>query len=335
MKRYIFPLGLILVFVALQACKEPLPEEMIPPTPAYCLEEGSEYLIPLVDSCRTQPFAPMGNIWTPAEEQKYLYGWPFGNPTNINEVLFMRNQTDISGVAAQGQILKMNLCTGEKEILASELVSGFAVSSDGWLIYRRYDGNWKIKTNGDSLTQLEPLVTEFDWHPSGDQIIGLTIDDRWALLNADGQIIQFLDSIQGHTKPLWSPDGAHIVFSGFTNEGSFNYLYEVATQQIQQIPVKLSNLLKCWADNDHLYTATSAGDLVKLNIHTHQVVEILKPACVNKAYVPTMRSQDGQYLFSWLDFYEEIAPGSPLLNRYTKLVVMNLDGSNEREIVVE
>ncbi|GAB4403828.1 MAG: hypothetical protein OHK0039_03470 [Bacteroidia bacterium] len=64
-------------------------------------------------------------------------------------------------------------------------------------------------------------------------------------------------------------------------------------------------------------------------------MEVLKPACVNKAYVPTMRSQDGQYLFAWLDFYEEIAPVSPLLNRYTKLVVMNLDGSNEREIVVE
>jgi hypothetical protein len=335
MKRYIFPLLFILILGLFQACKEQGPEKMIPPTPAYCLEEGSEYLIPLVDSCRTQPFPRMGNIWTPPEEQKYLYGWPFVSPLDKNVIVYTRRQTDTSGIGKFPQVWTMNLCTGEKELLASELASGFAVSTDGWLMYRRYDGNWKVKLNGDSLTQLETLVTEFDWHPSGDQIIGLTIDDKWALLNADGQIIQFLDSIRGHNNPLWSPDAAHIVFSGFTNEGSFNYLYEVANQQIQQIPVKLSNLLKCWADNDHLYTATSAGDLVKLNIHTYQVVEVLKPACVNKTYVPTSHSNDGQHLLCGYNLFEEITPGSPLLNRYTKLVVMNLDGSNEREIVVE
>lgn len=183
--------------------------------------------------------------------------------------------------------------------------------------------------------QLRTLVTEFDWNPAGDKIIGHIGDGKWALLDANGQIIQMLDSIRGHHYPLWSPDGEHIVFSGYTNEGSFNYLYDVANQHIEQIPVKLSSLVKCWADNDHLFTATSDGDLVKLNIYTHQVVEILKPACFNKAYVPESVSSDGRYLLCGYSINEETAPGSPLLNRYTKLVVMNLDGSNEREIVVE
>jgi len=335
MNRLLIFASTLLVLAAFQSCKETRPEEMIPPTPAYCLEEGSEYLIPLVDSCRIQPFPRMGNIWTPPEEQKYLYGWPMVSPLDKNVIVYTRRQTDTSGTGKFPQVWTMNLCTGEKNLLATELVSGLSISHDGWLTYRTYDGNWKIKPNGDSLTQLETPMIDFDWHPSGQQMVGKTLEDRWALLDDDGQLIQMLDSIQGHRNPRWSPDGEHISFNGFTNFGSFVYLYNVSNQQINQIPVSLKFGYSFWVDNDHLLVPHQSGDLVKLNIHTQQIVEVIKPACVNKDYAASSLSQDGQFLLCGYSINEESTPGSSLLNRYTKLIVMNLDGSNEREIVVE
>lgn len=325
-------LALLIGFMACQQSDQPWPPMLS--AQADCLTNGSDFLIPLIDSCRTQPFAPMGNIWIPANEQKYLYGWPLVNPDNSNEIIYLKNQTDTSGTATLGQIWKMDLCSGEKQLLESTSVGVFAWSSKDWIHFQRGAGNWKIKSSGDSLTQLATRMSHFDWHPSGQSMIGHIGDGEWALLDEDGQMIQLLDSIRGHRNPLWSPDGAYIVFSGYTDEGAFNYLYEVATQQINQIPIKLSNQVKCWADNDHLLTATSDGDLVRLNIHTHQI-SVHKPNCKNKTYIPTSVSADGQHIFAWLDFYEESQPGSPILNRYTKLVVMDIDGGNEREIVLD
>lgn len=335
MNRLLIVVSTLLTLGTFQSCKETRLEEVIPPPPAYCLEEGSEYLIPLVDSCRTQPFPRMGNIWTPPNEKRYLYGQPLVNPLDPNMIIYTRSQSDTLGTAKFPQVWTMNLCTREKKLLATELVSEVSISHDGWLTYRTYDGNWKVKPNGDSLTQLATPMIDFDWHPSGQQMVGLTINDEWALLNANGQLIQILDSIRGHHSPKWSPDGAHIAFRGFTNFGSFVYLYHVPSQQINQIPVPLKVGHHFWVDDDHLLVSHESGDLVKMNIHTQQIVEVIKPACVNKDYFASSLSQDGQFLLCGYSINEESTPGSSLLNRYTKLVVMNLDGSNDREIVVE
>ncbi|GAB4403821.1 MAG: hypothetical protein OHK0039_03460 [Bacteroidia bacterium] len=82
---------------------------------------------------------------------------------------------------------------------------------------------------------------------------------------------------------------------------------------------------------DKAYT----GNMVKINIHTHQIVNVLEPFCVNILYIPYSMSKDGQYLFCGYNLFEESIPGSSILNSHTKLVVMDIDGGNRREIVVE
>ncbi len=110
MKRYIFPLGLILVLVAFQACKEQLPEELVA-TPSYCLEEGSEYLIPLVDSCRTQPFPRSGPIWIPPNaQQEYQYYRPMASALDPNQVIYQRGERDSS--SRLDQLWTINLHRG-------------------------------------------------------------------------------------------------------------------------------------------------------------------------------------------------------------------------------
>jgi len=333
MKQSIFPL--LALLISLSACRDRSSAVPLPPTPTYCLEEGSDYLIPLVDSCRTQPFVPMGNIWIQPNVGKYLYGSPIVNPLDSDVIVYSRSQPDTLGTAEFLQVWTLNLCTGEKALLATELVSETSISMDGWLVYRTYEGSWKVKLNGDSLTKLAEVITDFDWHPSGEKMIGLTLSNKWALLDANGQIIQMLDSINGHRHPLWSPNGEHIAFNGYHSSGSFVYLYNVSSQQIDEIPIPLKVGYHFWLDEDHLLVSHKSGDLVSLNIHTQQIVDVVQPTCVNKSYFASDINQDGKYLLCTYDIFEESTPGSSLLNRYTKLVVMNMDGSNVREIVVD
>lgn len=335
MKRYIFPLGLILVFVALQACKEPLPEEIISPTPAYCLEEGSEYLIPLVDSCRTQPFPRSGPIWIPPNEETFIYHQPIISSTNPNHIIYQRHQTDTSSVL--DQLWMINLCTGNKSLLANNVWSGVIQSATGWMLYNSNDAVWKMNSDGDSLIQLANFFIPIDWHPSGHQIIGRMVDGNWAIVDAEGQLLQVLSSIKNYEALRWSPDGTYLAMQGAENDIAYVYLYEVATGQIEKIPVPTSATWHLWVDNDHMLIRDKAytGNIVKINIHTHQIVNVLEPFCANVIYFPQSISTDGQYLLSGYNLFEESIPGSSILNRYTKLVVMDIDGGNRREIVVE
>lgn len=335
MNRLLIFASTLLVLAAFQSCKETRLEEVIPPPPAYCLEEGSEYLIPLVDSCRTQPFPRMGNIWTPPNEEPHLYFQPIVSTTNPNQIIYHRYQRDSSH--NPHQLLTLDLCTGETVLLAEDFKAGFIQSMDGWILYSTDNRVIKIRTNGDSLTQLSNYFFPADWHPAGDRILGKMLDGNWAIFNTDGQLLQTLPSIRNYECPRWSPNGKYLAIQGAEDHVAYVYLFELATEQIEQIPVPTSASWHFWVDNDHLLIQDKnhTGNIVKMNIHTHQVVNTIQPYCVNTSYVPYSLSPDGQFLFCGYNIFEESTPGSSLLNRYTKLVVMNLDGSNEREIVVE
>jgi hypothetical protein len=334
MKRYIFPLLLILVLGAFQACKEPLPEEIISPTPAYCLEEGSEYLIPLVDSCRTQPFPRSGPIWIPPNaQQEYQYYRPMASALDPNQVIYQRGERDSS--SKLDQLWTINLCTGDKALLVEGIHSAAAQSKSGWILYNTGNKLWKIKANGDSLTQLANYLYQFSWHPSGHQIIGRMVDGSRAIVDAQGQLLQILPSLKGYGTGLWSPDGDYIsLIGGDGNNIRYLYLYEVATGQIEKI-VPASSSYHHWLDEHHLLIHDQTGSIIKFHIHSHQIVSNLIPSCVNLRYVPNSLSTDGQYLFCGYNLFEESIPGSSILNSYTKLVVMDIDGGNRREIVVE
>jgi len=335
MKRYIFPLGLILGLIAFQACKEQLPEEMIPPTPAYCLEECSEYLIPLIDSCRTQPFAPSGPIWIPPNApQEYQYYRPMASALDSNEVIYQRHESDSS--SKLDQLWKINLCSGEKTLLVDGIHSAATQSKSGWILYNTGNQLWKVKANGDSLTQLANYLYQFHWHPSGHQIVGRMVDGNWGILDTKGHLLQVLSSIKNYDGLQWTPDGTYLSMLGAENNTSHIYLYEFATGQIEKIPIPASSG-PLWVDNDHFLVQDKAytGSIVKVNIHSHQVVHVLQPRCVNIIYYPYSISKDGRYLLCGYNLFEESIPGSSILNSYTKLVVMDIDGGNRREIVVE
>ncbi|GAB4403816.1 MAG: hypothetical protein OHK0039_03450 [Bacteroidia bacterium] len=212
MKRYIISVLIVLILGLLQACKEQISEEIVPPVPAYCLEDTSEYLIPLIDSCRTHPFPRMENIWTPPNVQEYLYFRPMASALDSDEVIYQRHESDSS--SKLDQHWKINLCSGEKTLLVDGIHSAATQSKSGWILYNTGNQLWKVKANGDSLTQLANYLYQFDWHPLGRQIVGRMVDGNWGILDAEGQLLQVLSSIKNYEGLRWSPDGAYLAMQG-------------------------------------------------------------------------------------------------------------------------
>ncbi len=120
------------------------------------------------------------------------------------------------------EIHKRNLVSGVESVVCSGVSwSEISASTSGWLAFN-LSGNdiWKVKSNGDSLTQLTFDQSSYDpfWNGNGDkygfrQVIGSTY--RTIICNPQGQ---HLDTISGYgwQHTAWSRNNQFLISSPFT-----------------------------------------------------------------------------------------------------------------------
>ncbi len=100
------------------------------------------------------------------------YYYPCFNPNNPEQLAYCRDETTVFKPGYELWVI--DFCTGERKMLVDNLFYGLDWSIKDWLIYTATDQNiWKIKSNGDSLTQLT-FVGAYNrypkWSPNGDRI---------------------------------------------------------------------------------------------------------------------------------------------------------------------
>ncbi|MFK8104556.1 MAG: TolB family protein [Saprospiraceae bacterium] len=104
---------------------------------------------------------------------RYDYYYPVFNPKNNNEIAYLRFDNTTWGLAHDLWIF--NFCTGEQKKIADNAAHSLSWSDKGWLLFGGVNQQlWKVKTNGDSLTQLT-FSGDYNrfpkWNPSGDKYL--------------------------------------------------------------------------------------------------------------------------------------------------------------------
>jgi hypothetical protein len=136
------------------------------------------------------------------------YSSPCFNPNNEEEIIYL---------GADGldtfKLYKLNLKTNER----SEILEGLIYpiprwSVKDWIIFSKSDFNvYKIKSNGDSLTQLTDSGNCFGpvWNKEGNSFIyheGFTTPTRGIVCEEDGLVIDTIIGVGQHNWPSWRHD---------------------------------------------------------------------------------------------------------------------------------
>lgn len=110
-------------------------------------------------------------IFTPDYEslEEYVYNEPVINPNNSFEFAFIRqNPSDIMSIP---ELCIYDFCDNSIDIIALDVLSGISWSTKNWIIFTKSNNElFKIKANGDSLTQLTSTGDYNNyakWSPSG------------------------------------------------------------------------------------------------------------------------------------------------------------------------
>lgn len=150
---------------------EATPMDIIPECPAYLTEPI------FLEDDTTFRFCNDCIDFSPCEELshegiRFDYYYTCFNPANPNQIAYYRY--DNSKFQSVFDIWTLDLCTGEQRKLTDNGYYGLDWGINGWLLYTSPDQNiWKIKSNGDSLTQLtfEGAYNRYPkWDPKGERI---------------------------------------------------------------------------------------------------------------------------------------------------------------------
>jgi len=170
------------------------------PYPGYCTEDpGSVWEI---SHYTDGAFSPDGN------KVAFVYtGNPYGNPSGPDTIgLYIYELSDGSF---------RGIFTGY--LYTFPVPHDFDFSPDGeWIVFSWGKQIWKVKVNGDSLTQLTFSGENFypRWSPDGRKtVFHVPLGDSagiW-MINSDGSGKHKIGQ-WGWNYPDWSPDGGHLIF---------------------------------------------------------------------------------------------------------------------------
>jgi hypothetical protein len=298
-----------------------------------CIDTAKSWLFAL-DSCRKKKFPYVsGPGYQIVDTQPRTIPYTV-NPQNTSEIIYW------TGLYGGENTFIFDMCTGIKRTLnvpcESSLISW---GSNGWLLFSCASGLWKMKPNGDSLTQI-PGVSENVWRDRS---------PAWRPFHTDflyesdfGVVIAQEDGTPLDTftleKPVWSFDGKR-VFGKKTNGNSVQIIaYELDTKAESIILQSVSrNTTVCsFTDENHILWLDginnppgedNALEILKTNIHTLET-SVFTKMYVNMRYQVLFRpSPDGAFLYSQFSKYRFLQYGELEVNRYVAFI--NSDGSCE------
>lgn len=277
-------------------------------------------------------FPPSSNLLGYQYQQPEItYNAPCFNPNNSNEIIFVRGYYSTQS----NELVKYNMITKNETVLlnSTQICGRPDWGKNGWILLNKGDNQvWKIKDNGDSLTQ---LTTQFGidaiWSPNADEFaywvqIGSTYYTFFSDVN--GNVFDTLLYPNILYRGAWSPDGSKIA-TNFTYNLSYIDLITKQTIQIN-IPSNSTPIYDInWLSDSKTMIWCSDDGFFKTNINTNLTTRI-KTACSSRRYIyPTVFNN--KVIIQRFD--------SKLISENTiwtenNLYIMDVDGKNETKLII-
>ncbi|MEZ4849165.1 MAG: hypothetical protein R3B93_11220 [Bacteroidia bacterium] len=272
------------------------------------------------------------------EQSGFQYMAPHFNPNNSQEFVFFKYDFG----QKKGGLYKYNLITKEEShIVDAGVIPMARWSVKDWIAFTNSDRQiWKIKSNGDSLTQLTNFGENFypDWNSEGTQLIIKRTDqspiDNWIILTENGQKIMELDSTLGTSNwHSWSPDGRILSYL-FGPSLVYTYIDSIKPIIIPNITPSGGGIIRhSWENNSESIIWSGNNGIFRTNIFSHETEQITH-ACDEIIYMYISISPDGKTLL--LDRNDREYITSDALTYETKeqrsIYIMDIDGQNERKL---
>jgi hypothetical protein len=196
------------------------------------------------------------------------------------------------------EIRLKSISNATERVLTTGVYSETDCSTNGWLIFTSGGYIRKMKNNGDSLTDLIPVVGFVNprWRPDGERFSFSTGQQQTFIANRDGNIV---DSIPFNTNNGdWSADGNKICFRSNSAGSPTISVWEfgvglIATYEVPQNGASLFSVR--WLGNDRLIWNDEKGIYI-LSINSPSVIRTIRQSCESRVWLNFDISDNGTSL---------------------------------------
>jgi len=288
---------------------------------------------PFVEDC--EPIPPRTDIYIGAPYdwliQYPLIELPSFNPNNSDEIV-IRVHEKLSD--SYFKMVTYNLTTQEKETIFEGNFFRPKWSKKGWILFSQSDFNiYKIKSNGDSLTQLTYNVPTLghEWNLKGDRFIYKSLTHSNTAIICDDSGVP-LDTLDRSTSTFsWQHDSLvtgisplRLYYFDPNDDSDFNVVLELSNGTVTTSE---------WLDDENIIWSTDEG-IFRTNIYTKEK-ELLISSCAAKVYkFPTVCQSAKKVIFVRTDL-ELTMPEEHTGTATFRLFMMDFDGSNKEEIKIQ
>jgi hypothetical protein len=296
-----------------------------------CKEENYEAIIPNTSDCAELGTTPLQG-WTFLVDTNY-YMYPCFNPNNSDEIIFTKknNATDITN------LYKYNLQTHEKSLLHV----GYQIfpsdwGSNDWILLNLHGNSiWRINSDGTGLTQLSNTGNDFYPIWRSDCMMysafrGSFEDNLQKTILYTTESIPF-DTLQNTglgSNSDWNQDG---LACGMGDYGP--KVFDISNDSIVFYDSGEYNFSggSAWL-NDHEFVWSYESGIYKTDYLTDEK-NLVKASCRTRLYQsPTYDPTINKIIWTRVDLKQ--------LNDFdievkSRLFIMNPDGSEETEIIIE
>ena len=168
---------------------------------------------------------------------KYHYEAPCFNPNNGNQIAYIRWNTE--HFTASPQLWTFDFCTGETKMLCDIATGNPDWSVKDWILFTgNYGELWKVKSNGDSLTQVTfdgATYKRGKWGKTGENIIIYVYNTPFVLLR--DKFGNITDTIKEITTDIidWGEDRLVYHGAGAGNLYAFVGYYNFDTETVNEV----------------------------------------------------------------------------------------------------
>jgi hypothetical protein len=306
--------ALLVIFIMIISCKKDPPVVTQPPTNfPDCITIGSP---------------PWGSMFWEAEAVGRQFQMPCFNPQNSNEFLYC------NGSGLNDSIFKYNLITQTSTLILSgqDLFSRPYWGKNDWIVFSSNGPNiWKVKSSGDSLTQL--TFDSGNYFPGWNYDYTAIVYYRYAPLASytmtiDGAPLDTIGDCYGSTSTWNHPQ--YIASINYQHATICNPLTGERTNIADMPdPSHSIGIAITFIDNETVMWSYSDG-LYSTNIYSKETQYIID-TCNSTMYLyPSYSPQANKIL--WQKF--ERTPDSAYTKLFVRnfIAIMNPDGTEEEEL---